>query len=656
MPQSLPMNLVTLTELRAENVNIRDLTGLEFASSLTSLILDDNLISDISPLADLTKLTLLDLEGNLISDISPLARLIKLTRLGIERNSISDISPLAGLINLTWIHLQSNLISDVSTLMHLIKLTELHLSDNLISDLSPLTGLTKLRWLHLQENSISNISPLAGLVQLAHLRLDRNPISDISPLAGLIRLELLGLDETLISDISPLAGLTNLTYLPLEGNLISDISPLVGLIKLARLDLQNNLISDILPLAGLTELTFLGIEQNSISDLSPLVANTGLGNGDMIRVFENPLSDISINTHIPTLLSRGVTVDGVTRNQAKLFFPAIPPVTVGDTFILNLTVEDITDLGGWQLNIAFNPEVLGAVFVTEGDFLSKDGGNTFFLAGTIDNTSGAITGLTAARISTGGVSGTGSLLSINFEAKAAGEGNLNLHEVRLGNPNGDAIPHELVINPITVEGSWDVNGDGQINIFDLILVAQSFGQANPQVDVNNDGTVNIFDLIAVAQRLGESTTNEAPTIRRNADLHSLHSETIQGWIDMAHVVDDGSLAFQLGIANLKCLLAAIIPEKTALLANYPNPFNPETWIPYHLANDTDVMLTIYDIKGSVVRQFSLGYHQAGYYTDRTKAAYWDGRNEHGESVASGAYFYQLQTGDYSAMRKMVILK
>ena len=98
------------------------------------------------------------------------------------------------------------------------------------------------------------------------------------------------------------------------------------------------------------------------------------------------------------------------------------------------------------------------------------------------------------------------------------------------------------------------------------------------------------------------------------------------------------------------------PMETALLANYPNPFNPETWIPYHLATDADVTLTIYDTKGVLVRQLDLGHQAAGYYTDQNKAAYWDGRNESGESVASGVYFYTLTAGDYSATRRLVIVK
>ncbi len=99
------------------------------------------------------------------------------------------------------------------------------------------------------------------------------------------------------------------------------------------------------------------------------------------------------------------------------------------------------------------------------------------------------------------------------------------------------------------------------------------------------------------------------------------------------------------------------PDTTHLLANYPNPFNPETWIPYELARDTDVRIMIYNAQGVVIRTLQLGQQSAGYYTGRARAAYWDGRNMLGEHVASGIYFYQLQTGDdFSATKKMLIRK
>ena len=98
------------------------------------------------------------------------------------------------------------------------------------------------------------------------------------------------------------------------------------------------------------------------------------------------------------------------------------------------------------------------------------------------------------------------------------------------------------------------------------------------------------------------------------------------------------------------------PKVTALLANYPNPFNPETWIPYQLARQSSVSITIYDIRGNVVRQLDIGHQKVGFYTSRSRAAYWDGRNAVGERVANGVYFYLLKAGDYAATRKMLIVK
>ena len=108
--------------------------------------------------------------------------------------------------------------------------------------------------------------------------------------------------------------------------------------------------------------------------------------------------------------------------------------------------------------------------------------------------------------------------------------------------------------------------------------------------------------------------------------------------------------------QLEDLIAYEIPAETELLRNYPNPFNPETWIPYRLAEDADVSLTIYDTSGALVRSIDLGHQTAAVYETRAKAIYWDGRNRFGEQVASGIYFYSLSTGDFSATRKMVILK
>ena len=97
-------------------------------------------------------------------------------------------------------------------------------------------------------------------------------------------------------------------------------------------------------------------------------------------------------------------------------------------------------------------------------------------------------------------------------------------------------------------------------------------------------------------------------------------------------------------------------QPTALLSNYPNPFNPETWIPYQLSEAAEVTVTIHASDGKLVRTLELGQVPAGTYQSRSRAAYWDGRNAQGEPVASGVYFYTLQAGDFKATRKMVIRK
>ena len=188
----------------------------------------------------------------------------------------------------------------------------------------------------------------------------------------------------------------------------------------------------------------------------------------------------------------------------------------------------------------------------------------------------------------------------------------------------------------------DVNGNGVVNILDLALVSLRLGQTGENdADVNGDGVVDIADLVQVAGAIGNTTVAPAA---HPLSLTNLAPADVEGWLTQAQGLDLTEVRMQRGIIFLEQLLAALVPKETALLPNYPNPFNPETWIPYQLANDADVTLTVYDTKGSLVRQFDLGYQSAGFYTNRTKAAYWDGRNETGESVASGVYFYQLQAG------------
>ena len=181
------------------------------------------------------------------------------------------------------------------------------------------------------------------------------------------------------------------------------------------------------------------------------------------------------------------------------------PIHTGDTFTLDINAENITDLAGWQFDIAFDSASLEAINVSEGDFLKQNGASTFFQGGSIDNTAGKIGGLSAARLSTQGVSGTGTLLQVRFKAKAAGETELALRNFEFAAVTGDSIPagpHEI---RIAIEGqltTGDVNRDGRVSILDLVLAAQQLGKRVPAgsaVDVNGDGVVSILDLIRIAQ-------------------------------------------------------------------------------------------------------------------------------------------------------------
>jgi len=206
----------------------------------------------------------------------------------------------------------------------------------------------------------------------------------------------------------------------------------------------------------------------------------------------------------------------------------------------------------------------------------------------------------------------------------------------------------------------DVTGNGKVDVNDLVVVARSYGKnvsaiTNRKADINGDGKVDVDDILAVIEAIDAAA---APALtQKDIKPGSLQASDVRRWIRDAKAAN----VDPAGIAALERLLAALTrveapPEKTILLANYPNPFNPETWIPYQLSEAAEVTVTIHASDGKLVRTLELGQVPAGIYQNRSRAAYWDGRNEVGEPVASGVYFYTLQAGDFSATRKMVIRK
>ena len=703
--------LTHLIALHIWNNPIESLSAIEGLSNLEEITLvGDGGISDLSPLAGLVKLSRFLTWGNPISDLSPLAGLTQLDFLDICGSDVSDIAPLAKLTGLKELYLVGNAISDVSPLAGLTSLTRLSLEKNNISDVSPLSVLTTLKWLGLHHNSISDFSPLAKLPETTTISRAFNPGVPI----GGPKIEGPWLWVTV-----PGEGLDSNTDLLAEasaGDMTEQQAATNGVLQGKSIGNNRWTQGKIAPSGDMNITDMLGeigSETNSDNNRiiygsiildSPREQNTNLffGCGGRVKIWLNGLlvyqsliwrsrSGQSFNYHdfFPVTLKQGrnallVAIDdggtgwwnsffgfeegtkytvSTTSTTARVGYVfSKSSLHAGDTFTLDLSAEDVHDLAGWQFDIAFDPAVLKAVEVTEGDFLKTKDGSTFFQKGTIDNATGKIAKLSSALLSGGGVTGTGTLLSIQFSAKAGSETQLTLQNVQFGTSTGGLIsagPHEVTLVVEEQLATGDVNSDGQVSILDMILIAQQLGKKVPShstVDVNGDGTISILDLILVAQHLGESTPGAAPSIFAMDGIEGLDPAMIQAWIERAQIEDDGSVAFREGIANLQSLLALLIPEETALLPNYPNPFNPETWIPYQLSEPAEVTLHIYAVNGVKVRTLALGLMPAGIYQSRSRAVYWDGRNDVGESVASGVYFYTLTAGDFTATRKLLIRK
>ncbi|MXV82932.1 T9SS type A sorting domain-containing protein [Candidatus Poribacteria bacterium] len=252
--------------------------------------------------------------------------------------------------------------------------------------------------------------------------------------------------------------------------------------------------------------------------------------------------------------------------------------------------------------------------------------------------------------------GDGTLATLTFEVIAVKASILRLSDVLLSNSTGETFAPQIenaeITEPTKLTG--DVNGDGTVNIADLVLVASNLGQTGSNAaDVNTDGVVNIADLVLVAGALGTSAS--APSLHLQA-LETLTATEVKQWLSAAQRLNLRGIYSQRGILFLQQLLVVLTPKETVLLPNFPNPFNPETWIPYHLAKGADVTLHIYAMNGALVRTLTLGHQAAGKYQNRSRAAYWDGKNDVGEPVASGAYFYTLKAGEFTATRKMLIRK
>ncbi len=345
--------------------------------------------------------------------------------------------------------------------------------------------------------------------------------------------------------------------------------------------------------------------------------------------------------------------DGHINGENHAFLLTPIPVTVrieleqtvikGDLFSARIKVENIRDLAGFQYDIVFDPTVLEATAIEEGAFLSATGA-TYWMEPDIDNNAGVISDIACAKTAKGGVDGSGTLATITFKAIGAGQSHIKLQNIVLSDSSGGIIPATSAGATVTVTEfpPWDVNRDGVVNIIDLVLVGQYSGEditapLDPSPDVNGDGVVNIQDIVLVGQHFGEVYSPAAPS----EDLWRVNSQYLQVLIK-THGVLETEPSTDPDLIATRNLIHRLIANaeigKTAVFQNYPNPFNPETWIPYQLAEDSEVTIRIYNSAGRLIRILDLGYKEAGLYVTRDVAAHWDGMTGNGEDTASGVFF------------------
>ena len=650
------LDLRTLTRLNARDSNITNISGIEHAVSLSELQLDTNHISDISGLSRLTGLRVLKLDSNQISDMTPLAKLKNLQSLTVsyQRHYFSDITPLA----------------------NLKVLFELHLYGNHIKDISALSGLTNLWSLLLDGNQISDITPLANLKALVHLGLNDNRISDITPLAKLTNVKYLYLQNNQIHDVSPLAELTNLEELKLYGNPIKDTEPLLALLR-KNPDVNIYLKDDGEPLPPPHDVMELPEPPEVVIHVDPdqlppmywsssfrTVSRLVGGKVERDYIFSGSMQNLT-----------GFAVDS---SNNKIYWQGASYLNAQESKIRRANLDgtnakELATLQALAFSISVDPQRKKLYWISFRQ-------NSFNLMQS---------NLNAKHIKKLGSVDVGDRYLQGIDVDIVGEklyimvskldGSF-IVRTDLNFKNPQRIANNLrFATDLAISGNkiyWmesnareDEPHSGIWTIFNHRIKSANLNGSNVKVLVRNFAealTLDVFGPIPVDDSVPFTVDSAGKKLYWTANGEvwraNLNGKNRQKVASGIYVTGGlGQRFFTVGSSNAvpaapTNIDTATPPEATALLPNYPNPFNPETWIPYQLAAPADVRISIYAADGTLVRRLALGHQSVGIYASRSRAAYWDGRNDLAEPVASGVYFYTLTAGDYTATRKLLIRK
>ena len=361
---------------------------------------------------------------------------------------------------------------------------------------------------------------------------------------------------------------------------------------------------------------------------------------------------LSVRSENGEVVTSGGPTETGTPTEAVMSLTPSPVASpaLGAQLTFNISLMNGKNVAGYAFKLAFDATALRYI----------SGGNAGYLPASAIAIPPFVNGnqVTFVGASPNGASqGNGTLATVTFEVIAVKPSTLHFSAVSLTDGDAKALGVQAkngeILEPAQIPG--DVNGDGIVNLEDMDAAAARVGQTGENTaDMNGDGVVDGADLLLIAAAIEQG--NAAPSLHPESVAEMFTATEVRHWLGIARQVNLTDPLHQRGFLFLEQLLAILTPKEMAVLPNYPNPFNPETWLPYHLSKPVSVTVSIYAADGKLVRRLVLGHQSAGIYESRSRAAYWDGRNDMGESVASGVYFYTLTAGDFTATRKLLILK
>ena len=642
------VEMETLTFFRAIDANISVLTGLEYATNLTYLFLWNNAISDLTPLGGLTSLQFLDLQGNSVSDLSPVMGLTNLIFLGLRDNSVSELSPLVANTELgekDGVNVKGNLLNYPSIYTHIPVLqsrgvevrfdsrtptTPRIISGDAQSDTVDVALAQPFVVEVRDENGavfegvpvVFTVTAGGGTVEPEIATTDANGLAQSTltlgsdPSTNTVTVSVEGIAETATFnavaelfefDLSAPSGIS-LIHVPLKVRAVDGVAGTIESVSdlydaLGGVDAVNWLITH--DSESQNWFGYFGASDRGTSVDRELTEDMGILVGMLASASVRLAGDALGTDGMSTITwHQGANLVGLPLRDSRI-------TRVSDLFGLEGNVPVIVVSDNGEFKAAGRAGDAGDIPVT--------GGGAFFLIA-VEATTVPISGEAWTNVS---------------ETAAAPP--IAITRIK----GGDATP-VLALTGSIVDKGTSINQMG----IRVILKNLSTGREATAV-IADDGAGYQLTIVDIE-------TGQAAQIGDILEISAISPDASIGVQPLRYTVTAEDV--KRSRIQLPALVLQEIPAETELLRNYPNPFNPETWIPYRLAEDAFVTLTIYDGSGQVVRTLDVGHQVAAVYESRSKAIYWDGRNEVGERVASGMYFYHLSAGSYSATRKMVILK